>query len=75
LIPAFPIHAEGPGAAAVRCVDRLGNLQGIHIATIDVPASENFMIQKVQAKNEIITETLVDNGATYIRQVESQIAP
>ena len=76
LVLAFPIYSGGPGAAAVRYVDRLGNLQGIHTVIIDVgAASENIMKQKVQAKNGIIIETLVADGATDIRQAGSQIVP
>jgi len=75
LVLAFPIYSGGPGAAAVRYVDRLGNLQGIHTVIIDVPTSENVMKQKVQAENGIVIETLVANGATDIRQAGSQIAP
>jgi len=75
LVLAFPIYGGAPGAAAVRYVDRLGNLQGIHTVIIDVPASENIMKQKVQAENGTVIETLVANGATDIQQAGSQIAP
>lgn len=75
LVLAFPIYAGGPGAAAVRYVDRLGNLYGMQTVIIDVPANENTMKQKVQAENGIVIETLVTNGATDIRQAGSHIAP
>jgi hypothetical protein len=75
LVLVFPIYGGGPGTAAVRYVDRLGNLHGINTVIIDVPASENTMKQKVQTENGIIIETLVANGATDIRQAGSQIAP
>lgn len=74
LVLAFPIYGGVPGAAAVRYVDRLGNLQGIHTVIIDVPASENVMKQKVQAENGIVIETLVANGATDIQEAGSRIA-
>lgn len=75
LVVAFPIYYDAPGAAAIRYVDRLGNLQGIHTVIIDVPASENIMRQKVEAKNGTVIETLVADGKTNIRQAGSQIAP
>lgn len=75
LVLVFPIYGGSPGAAAVRYVDRLGNLHGIHTVIIDVPASENAMKQKVQTENGIVIETLVANGATDIRQAGSQTAP
>lgn len=75
LVLAFPIYGGAPGTAAVRYVDRLGNLEGIHTVIIDVPASENAMKQKVQAENGTVIETLVANGAIDIQQAGSQIAP
>jgi hypothetical protein len=75
LVVAFPIYWDAPGAAAIRYVDRLGNLQGIRTVIIDVPASENIMRQKVEAKNGTAIETLVADGKTNIRQAGSQIAP
>lgn len=75
LVLAFPIYGGGPGAAAIRYVDRLGNLQRIHTVIIDVPASENIMKKKVEAKNGTVIETLVADGATNIQQAGSQIAP
>jgi hypothetical protein len=75
LVLAFPIYGGGPGAAAVRYVDRLGNLQGIHTVIIDVPASENVMRQKVEAKNGTVILTLIADGKTDTRQAGSQIAP
>jgi hypothetical protein len=76
LVLAFPIYGGAPGAAAVRYVDRLGNLHGIHTVIIDVGSSaENVMKQKVEAENGTVIETLVANGATDIRQAGSQIAP
>ena len=75
LVIAFPIYGSAPGAAAIRYIDRLGNLQGIHAVIIDVPASENIMRQKVEAKNGTVIETLVADGKTNIRQAGSQIAP
>jgi len=75
LVIVFPIYGGSPGAAAVRYVDGLVNLHGIHTVIIDVPASENVMKQKVEAENGIVIETLVANGATDIQQAGSQIAP
>jgi hypothetical protein len=75
LVIAFPIYGGAPGTAAIRYVDRLGNLQGIHAVIIDVPASENIMRKKVEAKNGTVIETLVADGKTDIRQAGSQIAP
>jgi hypothetical protein len=75
LVVAFPIYGGAPGAAAVRYIDRLGDLQGIHTVIIDVPASENIMRQKVEAKNGTVIESLVADGKTNIRQAGSQIAP
>jgi hypothetical protein len=75
LVVAFPIYGGAPGTAAIRYVDRLGNLQGIRTVIIDVPASENIMRQKVEAKNGTVLETLVADGKTDIRQAGSHIAP
>jgi len=75
LVLAFPIYGGGPGAAAARYVDRLGNLHGIQTVIIDVPATENVMKQKVQAENGTVIETLVANGTTDIMQAGSNIAP
>ena len=75
LVLAFPIYGGGPGTAAVRYVDRLGNLQGMRTVIIDVPSSENVMEKKVQAENGTVVEKLVANGATDIRRAGSQIAP
>jgi hypothetical protein len=75
LVVAFPIYGDAPGTAAIRYVDRLGSLQGIHVVIIDVPASENIMRQKVEAKNGTVVATLVADGRTNIRQAGSQIAP
>jgi len=75
LVIAFPIYGGAPGTAAVRYIDRLVNLQGIRTVIIDVTSSENIMRQKIQAENGTVTETLVANGTTDIRQAGSQIAP
>jgi len=75
LVIAFPIYGGAPGTAADRYVDRLGNLQGIHMVIIDVPSLETIMRQKVEAKNGTVLATLVADGTTNIRQAGSQIAP
>jgi hypothetical protein len=75
LVVAFPIYGGGPGTAAVRYVDRLGNLQGIRMVIIDVPSSESIMRQKVETKNGTVLMILVADGKTDIRQAGSQVAP
>jgi len=75
LVLAFPIYGGAPGTAAVRYVERLGDVHGIRTVIIDVPTSENAMRQKVEAENGTVIETLVADGKTDIRQAGSQIAP
>jgi len=75
LVIAFPIYGGAPGTAAIRYVDRLGDLDQIRIVIIDVPAREDVMKQKVEAKNGTVIESLVADGSIDIRQAGSQIAP
>jgi hypothetical protein len=76
LVLAFPIYGGDPGAAAVRYVDRPGDLHGIRTVIVDIGSSlENIIKQKVEAENGTVIETLVADGATGIRQAGSQIAP
>lgn len=75
LVLAFPIYGGGPGTAALRYVERLGDLHGILTVIIDVSSSENVMRQKVEADNGTIILRLIADGKTDIRQAGSQIVP
>lgn len=80
----FPIYGGSPGAAAVRYVDRVGNLRGIQVVIIAVGGppggSLNTMKQNVQTANGVVMEALAPNegngnSTDIARQAGSRIAP
>ena len=75
LVLVFPIYGARPGEAAVRYVERLGNLQQIPTIIINSRwsnAVESFMKEKVLAQNGTVIETLLA-GSMDLRQHASQI--
>jgi hypothetical protein len=77
LVLVFPIYGAHPGEAAVRYVERIGNLQQIPTIIIDCRwsnAIESIMKEKVTAQNGTVIETLLA-GATDLRQHASKINP
>jgi hypothetical protein len=75
LVLVFPIYGARPGEAAVRYVERLGNLQQIPTVIIDCRwsnAIESVMKEKVTAQNGTVIETLLA-GAMDLGQHASQI--